>query len=43
MMVLLKAARTKLGKFNLDDAVDMAGYAAIWGELAGKNNETSLK
>lgn len=27
MMVLLKVARTKSGRFNPDDYVDMAGYA----------------
>jgi len=34
MMVLLKVARTKQGRFNEDDYVDMAGYAAIGGQLA---------
>lgn len=33
MMVLLKVARTQAGSFNLDDATDAAGYAAIMGEL----------
>lgn len=35
MMVLLKVARTKTGKFNIDDYVDMAGYAGCGAELAG--------
>lgn len=34
MMVLLKVARTQLGNHNIDDYRDMAGYAAIAGELA---------
>lgn len=34
LMVLLKVARTQLGAFNLDDYVDMAGYAACAGEIA---------
>jgi hypothetical protein len=29
MMVLLKVARTMAGRFNPDDYIDMAGYAAI--------------
>ncbi len=33
MMVLLKVARTKTGKFNIDDYIDMAGYAGCSGEL----------
>lgn len=33
MMVLLKVARTQAGSFNLDNAIDGAGYAAIMGEL----------
>ena len=40
MMVLLKVARTRTGKHNLDDYKDMAGYAAIAGEIAeGETNE----
>ena len=34
MMILLKISRTNQGKkFNLDNFVDMAGYAAIAGEI----------
>jgi hypothetical protein len=29
MMVLLKVARARSGRFNPDDYIDMAGYAAI--------------
>ncbi len=35
MMVLLKIARTQTGAINPDNYVDMAGYAAIAGELVG--------
>lgn len=38
MMVLLKVARTKSGGHNLDDYKDMAGYAAIAGEIADETN-----
>ncbi len=34
MMALMKAARTQSGALNLDDYVDMAGYAACAGEVA---------
>ena len=34
MMVLLKVARTQAGSFNMDDFIDMAGYAAIAGEAS---------
>ena len=34
LMTLLKIARTQAGKFNLDDYIDAAGYAAIAGEIA---------
>ncbi len=33
MMALLKIARTQCGETNPDDHIDMAGYAAIAGEL----------
>lgn len=33
MMVLLKMARARNGAVNVDDYIDMAGYAAIAGEL----------
>lgn len=34
MMVLLKVARTMLGNYNSDDAVDACGYSAIMGAIA---------
>ena len=34
MMVLLKVARTRLGKHNADNYVDMTAYGAIAGEIA---------
>ncbi|WP_159585900.1 DUF6378 domain-containing protein [Chelativorans xinjiangense] len=34
MMVLMKVARTQSGDLNLDDYVDMAGYASCAGEVA---------
>ena len=33
MMALLKIARTQCGETNPDDYIDIAGYAAIAGEL----------
>lgn len=36
MMILLKIARTKLGKRTKDTYVDMAGYSAIAGEIEFK-------
>ena len=39
MMALLKIARTKLGKHNEDDYVDLVGYGAIAGELADKEDK----
>lgn len=36
MMVLLKLARSENGEHNTDDYVDMAGYAAIAGDLEGR-------
>jgi hypothetical protein len=33
LMALLKIARTQCGETNTDDYIDMAGYAAIAGEL----------
>lgn len=38
MMVLLKVARTKTGRLNRDDYVDMAGYAGVAGEIIGRFN-----
>lgn len=34
MMALLKIARTKTGRHNMDDYVDLAGYAGCAGEIA---------
>jgi hypothetical protein len=34
MMALLKVARTQLGSPNLDDYVDICGYAACAGEIS---------
>ena len=39
MMCLLKIARTQEGGFNLDDFVDMAGYAGCAGEIAMRGQE----
>ena len=39
MMVLLKLARTVIGKQNLDDYVDACGYAACMGEVAQRLKE----
>ncbi len=36
LMILLKVARTQSGETNPDDYVDVAGYAAIAGELVEK-------
>lgn len=38
MMILLKIARTELGLRSPDTFVDMAGYAAIAGEIHFKSN-----
>lgn len=43
MMVLLKIGRAAIGKPNLDTFVDMAGYAAIAGEIATGRDERHLK
>ncbi len=32
-MMLLKVSRSELGKFNEDNGLDAAAYAAIWGSL----------
>lgn len=37
MMALVKIARTQRGEYNHDDYVDLAGYAACAGELAGED------
>ena len=34
LMALLKIARTQLGAYNADDAVDLVGYGAVYGEIA---------
>ena len=39
MMVLLKIARTKLGKVSKDTYIDMAAYSAIAGEIKFKENK----
>ena len=40
MMILLKVARTKIGTRTKDTYVDMAGYAAIAGQIVlGDKNE----
>ena len=39
LMALLKIARTQCGETNPDDYVDLAGYAAIAGELNQKPEE----
>ena len=36
MMVLFKVARTQTGQFNIDNALDIAGYSAIFGELSSE-------
>lgn len=41
MMVLLKIARTQLGKYNPDDHFDMVGYAACAGEVAGETSDAA--
>lgn len=38
MMELLKVARRLNGDVNVDDAIDSAGYAAIAGELQGRES-----
>ena len=35
MMILLKIARTRTGKFKPDNYIDIAGYAACAAEVAG--------
>lgn len=34
MVALLKIARTQTGSHNIDDYVDLAGYAGVAGEIA---------
>ena len=40
MMELLKIARRKLGRFNKDDYIDGAGYAAVALECANPEEHT---
>lgn len=35
MMALLKIARSQLGAYNADDFLDLVGYGAVAGEIAG--------
>lgn len=39
MAVLMKVARTQSGEFNIDDFVDIAGYAGCAGELGGREKD----
>lgn len=39
MMALLKMARAGSGKLNVDDYVDLAGYAGCAGEIAQKSSK----
>ena len=43
LMVLLKVARTKTGRYNNDDLVDACGYASIAAEIAADNSEDNLQ
>ena len=43
MMALLKVARIKTGVGTVDSFVDLAGYAACAGEIAGRNATTSVQ
>ena len=36
MQALVKIARTQLGADNADNAIDIAGYAGVYGEIAGR-------
>lgn len=36
MMILMKVARIKTGKYHADNYIDIAGYAACGGEVAEK-------
>ena len=40
-MSLLKIARTKLGRFNIDDFEDGSAYMAIAGELKSQRKDTN--
>lgn len=39
MMAMLKIARVKSGRYHEDNFIDLAGYAACAGEIAGANEE----
>lgn len=41
LMSLLKIARTKLGRFNIDDFEDGSAYMAIAGELKSQRKDTN--
>ena len=43
MMALLKVARIKTGVGTVDSFVDLAGYAACAGEIAGRNATASVQ
>ena len=43
MMALLKVARIKTGVGTVDSFVDLAGYAACAGEIAGRNATTRVQ
>ena len=43
MMALLKMARIKTGTGTDDSFVDLAGYAACAGEIAGNNREDKME
>lgn len=42
LMVLLKVARTKTGRHNPDDYLDMAGYAGCAGEIADAEHPAAV-
>ena len=42
MMVLLKVARTMTGRFNVDDYVDMAGYAGLALECSVRASDVKI-
>ena len=43
MMALLKIARIKTGVGTVDSFIDLAGYAACAGEIAGRSATTSVQ
>lgn len=42
-LILLKLNRTKSGEFNIDDWIDICGYAALGGEFASTEVETDKR